>query len=166
MKTLFLLRHAEAAAAADDFARGLTGAGIYMAGYVADQLALKGLWPDKILCSAARRTRETVIQMLETWRPDMQPDVTYHHELYSADVDAIMTLLQTQKNEHKCIMIVGHNPTIHLAALALPRAGEVAKQPKLASHFPPASCVVMNFPHDDWTNIEKNTAALTDFFHP
>lgn len=168
MKTLILLRHAEAASPSGmlDFERPLTAAGQGMAAMVGKNLAAKGLWPDGILCSAARRTRETCEGLLDIWRGDMQPAVTYDPVIYQAEPEALIRLVQEQDNKDACLMLIGHNPAIHRLSLLLPKAGEVQKYPSLTNYFPPASCAVLQLAGRGWDDVVKSRATLLDFFTP
>jgi phosphohistidine phosphatase len=72
MKTLLLLRHAKSSWAksswgdsgAADFDRSLNDRDRRAAPLIAGHLLESGLLPDLILCSASRRTRETMALML------------------------------------------------------------------------------------------------------
>jgi len=59
-KTLIILRHAKAEAGEDDHARRLAERGVREAGQMGAAMAERGIVPQKILCSTARRTRETL----------------------------------------------------------------------------------------------------------
>ena len=63
MRQLILLRHAHAESATagqDDIARPLSATGLAEARAAGDWLREHGLRPDRVLCSTAARTRETL----------------------------------------------------------------------------------------------------------
>ena len=67
MRTLILLRHAHAEPASDgqaDVDRALSAEGLAEAEAAGRWLSAQGLVPDRVLCSPARRTRETLEAVL------------------------------------------------------------------------------------------------------
>ncbi len=168
MKTLILLRHAEAAElqSGQDAQRPLTQKGREMAVWVGNELTKKGLWPDFILSSSVQRTKETCGLLQEAWTPDVYPQVFFDPAIYRADAHECLEMIAMQDEMHSTLMMVGHNPSIHQLALLLCGAGQIGKKPELASNFPPASCVVLTFPQEQWVRIHKGSGTLVDFFHP
>lgn len=168
MKTLILLRHAEAVELQNgkDAERPLTQRGREMAVWVGNELTKKGLWPDFILSSSAQRTKETCTLIQDAWAPDVYPQVFFDPAIYRADAHDCLEMIAMQDEMHSTLMMVGHNPCIHQLALLMCGAGQINKQPNLASNFPPGSCVILTFPHEQWVNIHKASGVLVDFFHP
>jgi phosphohistidine phosphatase len=168
MKTLILLRHGEAVSSPGgvDFERALTSHGRAQARSVAAQLAAKGLWPDAILCSAARRTRETCEEALEIWKDGCAPEVIVTREIYGADVPGILNLIEAQSNSHACLMVIGHNPVIHQCVQFLAAEGELKKEPVLLTGYAPASCAVLSFNVPGWADVAPRIGTLTDYLRP
>lgn len=168
MKTLILLRHAEAAEqqSGKDAERPLTQKGREMAVWVGNELSKKGLWPDFILSSSAQRTKETCSLIQDAWAPDVYPQVFFDPAIYRADAHECLEMIAMQDEMHSSLMMVGHNPTIHQLALLLCGAGQAQKRPEMSNHFPPASCAVFTFPQEQWVRIHKASGTLVDFFHP
>lgn len=168
MKTLILLRHAQAAElqSGKDVERPLTQKGREMAVWIASELSKKGLWPDFILSSSAQRTKETCALLQEVWAPDIYPQVFFDPAIYRADAHECLEMIAMQDEMHSTLMMVGHNPTIHQLALLLCAKGEAQKIPGLVTSFPPASCVILHFKSEAWVHIHKASGILADFFHP
>jgi phosphohistidine phosphatase len=142
MHRLILMRHANAAPGPGrDRDRPLSAVGRIDAARMGRALAARGLRPDRALVSAATRTRETW-DLLH----DALGDVEVHHEaaLYNAGADVLRRFVETAEDEVGCLMVVAHNPGIHL--LALDYLAESAASPaildRLAGGFEPGAVAV------------------------
>ncbi|NDE89904.1 MAG: hypothetical protein EB059_02005 [Alphaproteobacteria bacterium] len=169
MKTLILLRHAEAVELKNgkDIQRPLTQKGRGMAVWVAHQLSKEERYPEFILCSSALRTKETCQLIQDAWADDCHPQVFFDPAIYSLDVATAMEMISEQDEMHDTIMIIGHNPTIHELAAHLCDVTQAPKKiAKLTHGFPPASCAIIQFDVQDWNKIRKAKGTLVDFFHP
>lgn len=168
MKTLILLRHAEAAdlQSGKDADRPLTSKGRGMAVWVGNELNKKGLCPDFILASSAQRTKETCQLMQDAWAPDVYPQAFFDPAIYRADAHECLEMIAMQDEIHHSVMMIGHNPCIHQLALMLCAPGEAQKSPELVRSFPPTSCVVLTFESDLWVHIHKGSGRLVGYFHP
>lgn len=127
MPHLILMRHAKTEPwqeGMDDAARVLTERGRAEAAIVAAALARDGLMPDLVLVSGARRTRETWSRMAAAF-----PNARMRIEdgLYLADADEIAEIAQAAP-ETATVLIIGHNPGLHLLICDLLRTGSVALQ--------------------------------------
>jgi phosphohistidine phosphatase len=119
-KRLTLIRHANAEQDGDlrDFDRPLSRKGWGEARDVAERFLARGLKPDLILTSAAVRTRETAeafIKVLGVPARLLQADDT----LYLADGEHIMGTIRAVGPRVAHLMVIGHNPGISAAAIAL-----------------------------------------------
>ncbi len=65
-----------------------------------------GLVPDRISCSSATRTRQTLDRMLKTFGD--KPIVDYRISLYDGGVQAVFDELAHVKDKTHVFMIVGH----------------------------------------------------------
>lgn len=131
-RTLVLLRHAKAEQSASlaDRDRPLTVRGHADATAAGAWLARQGLRPDVVLCSSARRTRETwqaVSTGLATAStepaPTGTPRVRYESTAYAAETAALLALLRTTEPDAGTVLLVAHNPGISLLSIALDGAG-------------------------------------------
>lgn len=117
MHRLILMRHAKTERVAEsglDRDRALTDRGRADAVLMGTVLADKGLRPDLALVSPAVRTRQT-------WEAlqDALGDVELRIEprLYDASPDTIRRLVQDAEDQTGCLLVLAHNPGVHLAAL-------------------------------------------------
>ncbi|WP_236567957.1 MULTISPECIES: histidine phosphatase family protein [unclassified Nocardiopsis] len=111
-RTLLLMRHAEAAQGYEDFERALTDRGRSQAEEVGRLLTEHGYAPDHVICSAARRTRQTLEGVLGAMELTAEPEVDYSEAAYSAGVDTLLELVNHVDAEARTVLVVAHNPTV------------------------------------------------------
>ena len=119
MKTLLILRHAEAQAdaPAGDHARQLTERGQRDAAAMANHIRTRFGAPDAIVTSDARRaeqTAEIVSRMSElASEPRREP------RLYTDDLETILSVVRGLPNDAALVVLVGHEPGLERLAVAL-----------------------------------------------
>ena len=139
MHRLILMRHAQAETSAPsgggDEARPLSAAGRAEAVLMGRALAERGLKPDLALVSGAVRTRQTWEQMHDAFG-----DVEVRDEaaLYNAPSDMIRRFVETSEDEAGCLLILAHNPGVHVLAAEylIESAASPAVVDKLSGGFP------------------------------
>ncbi|MEO5372921.1 MAG: histidine phosphatase family protein [Alphaproteobacteria bacterium] len=168
-KRLFLLRHAKAVRGDDpsgDFTRPLTDRGVIDARALGRHLAEAGHRPELVLCSPARRTRETWLSLAE-WLKDSV--VEFDPGLYGADAGAILTRLRQVAANVPSLMVIGHNPGIGDLALDLVAAADTQPGAGLAhmrAKFPTAALAVFTVPTATWSELRSGLCPLTAFRRP
>lgn len=161
MKTLLLLRHSKAGVGAPDRDRGLTGRGRRQAAAAGRYLAAEDLLPDLVICSDARRTRETLdgLALGEGTAVQFTPD------LYDGHVPELLALVRGIGDDSiSCVLVVGHNPTISDAGRFLAREGDPASLSRLALGMPTSGLAVLKFEAADWSAVGAGT--LTRLLRP
>jgi phosphohistidine phosphatase SixA len=159
MKELILLRHAHAEPAAPggaDIDRALSPEGLAEAESAGRWLRGKGLVPDRVLCSPARRTRETLEAVLDVIG---YVDQRLESSIYEATAGMLVDLADAHR-ECERILMVGHNPGIERLA-ALLHSGQSGDY----RGMPPGAIAVLAFDGDD-APIEPGVARLSEFWWP
>jgi phosphohistidine phosphatase len=64
--------------------------------------------PDAILCSTAKRARQTIKKLLLTC--PFEGEISYKRSLYHGSTDEFIEELRNMNEEFETVMIVGHNP--------------------------------------------------------
>lgn len=131
-RTLLLMRHASAEIGPGlrDFDRALTDHGRGQAETVGRLLAELGYAPDHVICSAARRTRQTLDGVLRAMEPATPPEVDYSEAVYSAGPDALLESVNHVDPDADTVLVVAHNPTVaQLAASFVGPAALAAYEP-------------------------------------
>ncbi len=168
MKQLMILRHAKAAPEdfyADDHARALNERGREAASAVAEYMVNKNLQPGLVFCSTARRTQETW-EILSTTLQVPPSNIHYDKRLYLASAGDIVTFVQATQSPEKSLLLIGHNPGLHVLALELAGSGDAALHTKLRQNFPTAALAVLRFEVENWADIAVGEGTLTHFVTP
>lgn len=111
MKTLYLLRHSKSSwedSGLVDFERPLNKRGYKEAREMAAYIKEKGYYPQVILCSPAKRTRETLEPLLEAL--DYQKQVVFLDSIYESHWTNLKE--EVDKRKEESVLLVGHCPGI------------------------------------------------------
>jgi phosphohistidine phosphatase len=110
MKTLILLRHGKSedpSLLKSDFKRGLKQKGIEDLEKVSSHFNALDFKPEKVLCSSARRTRETYDEFSKHLSTPIP--VEYSDDLYHASASKILEHINKNTYSVDCLLVVGHN---------------------------------------------------------
>jgi phosphohistidine phosphatase len=165
MPRLLLLRHAKSSSSEPgkpDRERPLAPRGREAAERMAQEMSARGLLPDRILCSPARRTGETLAALLPHLPKSV--DLQLVEDLYEAPGDYRATIV-LRGGDAACLLVVGHNPAIHATAVELIRATDRKSVVDIVSKFPTGALVVIDFT-DDWADIRPGRGKLSAFIRP
>ena len=142
---LYLLRHAEPDPwnpLGNDFSRSLTSAGKQHANLLADWVLERLEPPDTILCSPAKRTRETLAPILSRWRK-LLSSTEYVESMYDASLNLLLTLAEDAFSYSERLLMVGHNPGISTLLATVWLAEQAAEIGQMAT----GTIAVVEFQH-------------------
>jgi phosphohistidine phosphatase len=164
MKRLYLLRHAKSSwkdTSLPDYDRPLAGRGRRAAKAIARRLRDQDLEPELVLCSTARRARET----LDRIEPALgAPTVELEHDLYAASADALLERLRRVPDTVASVMLIGHNPGLQELALDLARPPPTVSE--LATKFPTAALATLEIRASNWQELDHETGEIVAFVRP
>jgi len=162
-KKIMLLRHAkaESEAARGDHERALTVAGRQDAENLGQHLRGVKLIPQSIYCSSANRAMQTANIICEQLFIDPS-QISTRETLYLANTDLFLSLLQGLNNRIRCVMVVGHNPTLETVVALL--RNDLATDPTKDIHLSPASLVVLEF-DGDWSSLNRHSCFTKQVIH-
>ena len=108
--TLIVMRHAKAGElpGGPDFERALRPRGLRDSAAAGSWLAERGFLPDSVICSAARRTRQTWQQLASTL--GSEPAFTAEQRLYRADSEDLIEIIRETDADVGTLLYIGHNP--------------------------------------------------------
>jgi phosphohistidine phosphatase len=167
MLTLSLLRHAKSSwknPMLPDQDRPLASRGEADAPLMGKAMAERGIDPELVLCSSARRTRDTLALVLPELK--VEPKVVYEDTLYHASAAEMLEMLRGLQPGATRVMMVGHNPEIQSFALDLVGAGPKHLRDKLGAKYPTAGLAAITFQAGLWSSVTVNSGTLTLFLTP
>jgi phosphohistidine phosphatase len=154
---LLLLRHAKSSwddPVLGDHERPLARRGERAAKLIGEHLRGEHAPVSLVLCSSARRTRET----LELVAP--AGEIVIEDELYGASADRLLERLRAVPDEVDSVLLIGHNPAIHALAVGLSGSTELADR-----KFSTGALAALTFDRP-WAALEPGCASLDSFVTP
>jgi phosphohistidine phosphatase len=164
-RRLMLLRHAKSDwPDVPDRDRPLAKRGRRDAPVIGRWLHEHGYLPDVVVCSAARRTRET----WELLAPELggSPSVIFEPRAYAASALTLLYLVGELPAACRTALLIGHNPAISELATSLtqpPPGSETPSPPPI--RFPTAAVAILEF-SGTWPTLTPAQARLLDYAAP
>ena len=158
MKNLFLLRHAKSSwdnAALADFDRPLSKRGISNAILLSEYIQKHNITFDLVLSSPSERTQSTLDLVLSSL--DYFPTTTLKESIYHASPSSLTQLIKEQGNEINNLLVIGHNPGLHILTEQLTNQS-IVKFPTCAF------AKITNFNH--WRDIDTGILNLESLITP
>lgn len=165
-RKLVLFRHAKSAwPDVPDHERPLGKRGIRAAPVMGRWLRGAGLVPDLVLCSTARRARETW-QFAQAGL-GASPPVSFEDRIYDEDGTGLLALIREVPPATGTLLLIGHNPAIENLALMLTSAagGPAAALERMREKFPTAAIAVLESA-GTWHDLAARQARLAEFVTP
>jgi len=162
-RRLILTRHAKSSwddPKVSDHERPLNARGQRAARELGDWLASRGYEPEEVLCSTARRTRDTWDHVAAAVL-EVRPAVRLEPELYQAAPETLLATLKTATAAS--VMVLAHNPGI------ADFARQLCARPPLSPDFaryPTTATTVLDFQISDWSHLRLGEGSVLDFFLP
>lgn len=167
MKRIYLLRHAKSSRddpTIEDFDRPLAPRGARDCRTMGRVLAEAGIAPELILCSAARRTRDTLDGVFPT--PPEGSEVKIEKRLYLADGEHLLRRLERLDDNIETVLVIGHNPGLQELGLRLGGAGKTALFARLKAKFPTCALAEIEFAGRRWADLSAGRTRLTSLTSP
>lgn len=168
MKRLYLLRHAQAMPAqpgGTDIERPLTPQGTADAAALGREMGRRGFSPDTIFCSEARRTRETLEGLAQSFGASL-PQPVFSRKIYETGCEGLLEMIQNAQDTAKALLLVGHNPAIYELAAILGRHAPGSAGGRLAQGYAPGTLTAFDIPAERWADIDPDEARLVTLMSP
>jgi phosphohistidine phosphatase len=171
-RKLVLLRHAKSAwPDVPDHERPLARRGRRNAPAMGRWLQAAGYLPDLVLCSTARRARET--WQLAQAPLGATPPASFDRRVYEASATQLLDLIRRAPRAARTLLIVGHDPAVPELALTLAATTPgtecgtalVAMLDRMRAKFPTAAIAILEFT-GNWDQLAPGSARLTRFVTP
>lgn len=158
-RTLYLLRHAQAADAQQgqqDYERNLTSQGLREASTIAGYLKKNKIIIDLVVTSTAFRALSTARTIAEIL--NLKIEIEQNEEIFHASVRTLLEVLNNQSDEYKSLLLIGHNPYISYFAefLTKEEVGSLA----------PAGLATIKFDISNWAEVSEGNGSLESYFDP
>jgi phosphohistidine phosphatase len=167
MLRLMLLRHAKSGRSEPgqrDHDRPLAPRGRENASQIGAYMSRHGLIPDLVLTSPAKRSCETSDLIAAAFKTP--PPVVQEPKLYQAEPEKIIETARASPREVRTLLIVGHNPGLHIAANLLVASGNIDARERLREKLSTTGLVIIDFAFDDWRKLHLNAGRLDRFVVP
>lgn len=159
-RVLLVLRHAKAVheIGLSDLDRGLTKRGRRDAAAAGTMMRDAGLIPDRVLCSAALRTRQTWQYVSEALGPAAdKAKASFQSRLYDADETTLLQAVRRAPDKAGTVLLVGHNPASQQLVLDLTGLRDLA--------FPTSALAVIRLP-GSWADTTPGGGELARIWTP
>ena len=157
---LYLLRHAQSAdkqQGQSDIERELTPRGIQEAAIIGSFLKKDGYQPEIIVSSTANRAKSSSSIIADALQID-HDQILHEGELYEASPRTILSIINNFDDDHKSILIVGHNPSISYLAEYLTKA-EIGDMQT-------GGIAILEFNLTTWSQVEEGKGDLLHYTFP
>ncbi len=146
----------------EDAARPLSKRGRRAAAAIGKWLEDEGLRPSLVLCSTAKRTRET-LDLLHGALGARVP-IRLEPGLYLADAATLLARLQHIARDVPSVLVIAHNPGLQELVeelAAAPGAASADIQARLHKKFPTAALARFRLKIDDWKLLSPDAGSGT-----
>ena len=169
-KRLYLLRHAKSSwedGRVPDHDRPLSPRGHRAAALLAEHLRGAEIRPEYVLCSSARRTRETLEGVLGDAGALIEP------ALYTAGCGQLLARLRQVPDAVGSVMVIGHNPAMQILVLELAGrtaghrspAGPESPLEQIARKLPTGALVTLEL-DGRWSELTPAASRLVEYVRP
>jgi phosphohistidine phosphatase len=160
MKTIYLIRHAKSSwdhTGLRDKDRPLNERGEHDAPLMAKLLKDKGVQPDRLVSSPAKRAFATAVHFATVFHIP-KSDITVEGQIYEADIADIMEVVRHLAEEWKTVFIFGHNPTFT----------DVVNQftERSIDNVPTCGICKIESTTTNWQQFSPVNTKLTEFYYP
>lgn len=162
---LLLLRHGKSAwdaPARPDFERPLAARGRSDAAALGARLRRRRLRIDRVLCSPAARTRETLALLAL----DPAVPVSFLEALYLASARTLLARLRRLPPRVRSVLVVGHDPGLAHLVETLATEGRPKARRRFAQGFKTGALAELRVPDEGWRALRPGSAVLERFTRP
>lgn len=154
MKTLYIMRHADASFNAEtDFKRKLTLKGINEAELTAKKLAENIDMIDYCVCSGATRTIET-LNIISNQIKFREVDIS--EMIYETNKEVLLSSIEAFKEQYHSAIIIAHNPSVSNLLYYLTGSN---------FNFSTSNIVEIKFEFNSWKLISNQTGIITNTYY-
>jgi len=157
---LYLLRHGDSGEkqpGQQDKERDLTSRGVRETLLVGSYLYKENTMFDAVLCSTAKRAKETASLMADAMKFDNEK-ITEQEDLYEASTRTFFHFISQIKDQYQTVLCIAHNPAISYLAESFTKA-EIGD-------MPPCGLAIIKFNIPSWKEVIQGNGELQNYIHP
>ena len=124
----------------------------------------KKLIPEIVYCSNAIRAKQT--WELTNRIVKKKENIFYSNDLYMANLNSFITIVNKTIDNFSSLMLVSHNPGIENFALELIKNKKNKFYDNISMKYPTAALAIILFDEKKWSNIKIGTGKIIDFIKP
>ena len=161
MKTLYIVRHAEALKKdkpIPDFERPLVKKGVKHSKDVAKRLKKAGIRADLLISSPANRAIETAHIIAKGIKYPVQKILLRELLYESTNHEDFLALIREMSNKHKSVMIFGHDPTFTAFARYV--------APEFTDAMPKSAILAVEFDVETWAEVDPGGGKVVYYDFP
>jgi phosphohistidine phosphatase len=165
-RRLYLLRHAKSSwdsAGVPDRDRPLAPRGQRAVAALRQHFADIELQVDLVLCSPARRTRETWAGVADGLAG--KPRTEFVEQIYGAETADLLTVVREVDPDVESLLLIGHNPGFGDLAYDLAGDGDPPAVARLREGYPTAGFATFSL-GAAWSDVRRGSGRLVDFVRP
>ena len=162
MKTLIILRHADAAeqtSGESDHERPLSDLGREQAGRQGRFLRETGVKVERIVASSARRVQETAAALIEASGNGLAPESV--EALYNAPGEVLLEYVRGMPDDFSALLLAAHMPGVAQLLSLL-----TTEHVDLDLIYSPCTLAAVQFEADSWQDLDYGVGMLTLFLPP
>ena len=162
MKTLYVIRHAKSSWDEEnlsDFERPLNERGKRDAPEMAKRLMARGIHPDLMYASPAKRALSTAKKMAKVFEYD-KTRIKTDRRLYHADSGMIISVLQGLKSKQNIVFLYGHNPGL------TDFVNSLMNEKAYIDNVPTCGVVGFSIAIEDWKDLKPKSGKMLFFDYP
>jgi phosphohistidine phosphatase len=129
---------------------------------MAERIVRDDIAPALVLCSSARRARETLAPIQLAIGNTAKIEV--EEGLYGASADQLLQRLRRLPESAASVMLIGHNPGIQELAVKL--VSDQGARSQLSLKFPTAALAALRLSLRQWRELSEDGAELITFLMP
>ena len=160
MKTVFFVRHAKSSWADPglrDIERPLNKRGLRDAPFMGKLLKGKGVKPDRLISSPAKRAFTTAVFFANALGLDAT-QIDQNHGIYEAYSSSVLDIIRALPDTLNTVMVFGHNPTFTSLANMFTN--------DYIANVPTCGVFKVESQQDSWKKFGDSDTKLTDFYFP
>lgn len=166
MRRLLVLRHAKAerdSTTGRDFDRPLAERGRKDAAEVGRAMRDRGLGPDAIIASPAKRVVETLAALAEGYGP-LAAD--YDQRIYDASPGTLLEVVRQADDPAQALLLIGHNPGLQELLLDLAGRDASGLRDRVRDKYPTAALAVVELALGSWSELRAGGGEIVELIVP